>query len=223
MDKRKPIAPRGRPIAEELALLEQHRPLVMRIASGIKRKLPRNILHEDLVAAGMGGLWSAILRYTGKTEEFAWYARVRIRGAIFDELRAQDWLPRRAREAAEAASGTDAYVPPPTVVRFDEMSEWEQTRALTDISDSEATVATNERLETIQRVIDLLPERERYIVSRHYFRGDRFKDLGQEFGITVPRVSQLHTRAINRLRSYLTGAPLPPRRDSKPKRERRGG
>jgi len=45
------------------------------------------------------------------TRAFEWYVRVRIRGAILDELRAQDWLPRRARAAAEANAGTDAYVP----------------------------------------------------------------------------------------------------------------
>ncbi len=97
-------------------LLEEFTPLVRKIAGGFQRKLPRNVLREDLIAAGMSGLWDAIRRHPdGGDESFEWYVRVRIRGAILDELRAQDWLPRRARAAAEANAGTDAYVPPPSV------------------------------------------------------------------------------------------------------------
>jgi len=92
-------------------LLARYEPLVRKIAGGFQRKLPRNVLREDLIAAGMSGLWDAIRRHPdGPSESFEWYVRVRIRGAILDELRAQDWLPRRARAAAEAQSGTDAYI-----------------------------------------------------------------------------------------------------------------
>ncbi|MDF3069079.1 MAG: polymerase sigma factor for flagellar operon [Polyangiaceae bacterium] len=123
-------------------LLEEFTPLVRKIAGGFQRKLPRNVLREDLIAAGMSGLWDAIRRHPdGGDDSFEWYVRVRIRGAILDELRAQDWLPRRARAAAEAHAGTDAYIPPPSVVRIDDVSEWEQNRCLADASSSESAVA----------------------------------------------------------------------------------
>jgi len=188
-------------------LLLQYEPLVRKIAGGFQRKLPRNVLREDLIAAGMSGLWDAIRRHPdGPTDSFEWYVRVRIRGAILDELRAQDWLPRRARAAAEAASGTDAYVPPPAVVRFDDVSEWEQNRCLADSSSSEAAVAAKFAQETLAKAVEQLPERERHIVSQHYFRGVKFKDLGIELGVSEPRISQLHSRAIQRLKAIVKSA-----------------
>ncbi|HYP98564.1 MAG TPA: sigma-70 family RNA polymerase sigma factor [Polyangiaceae bacterium] len=188
-------------------LLVQYEPLVRKIAGGFQRKLPRNVLREDLIAAGMSGLWDAIRRHPdGPSESFEWYVRVRIRGAILDELRAQDWLPRRARAAAEAASGTDAYVPPPAVVRFDDVSEWEQNRCLADASSSEAAVAAKFAQETLAKAVEQLPERERHIVSQHYFRGVKFKDLGAELGVSEPRISQLHSRAIQRLKAIIKSA-----------------
>ncbi|HKY38086.1 MAG TPA: sigma-70 family RNA polymerase sigma factor [Polyangiaceae bacterium] len=188
-------------------LLEEFTPLVRKIAGGFQRKLPRNVLREDLIAAGMSGLWDAIRRHPdGGDESFEWYVRVRIRGAILDELRAQDWLPRRARAAAEANAGTDAYVPPPSVVRIDDVSEWEQNRCLADASSSESAVAAKFAQETLVKAVELLPERERHIVSSHYFRGVKFKDLGVELGVSEPRISQLHSRAIARLKELMASA-----------------
>lgn len=188
-------------------LLEEFTPLVRKIAGGFQRKLPRNVLREDLIAAGMSGLWDAIRRHPdGGDESFEWYVRVRIRGAILDELRAQDWLPRRARAAAEAHAGTDAYVPPPSVVRIDDVSEWEQNRCLADAASSESAVAAKFTQETLAKAVELLPERERHIVSSHYFRGVKFKDLGIELGVSEPRISQLHSRAIARLKELMASA-----------------
>jgi RNA polymerase sigma factor FliA len=180
------------------ALLAQYTPLVNQIAGGFMRKLPRNVLKDDIVAAGMIGLWTAIQKHDGSVEGFEWYARIRIRGSILDELRAQDWLPRRAR-AAFAASKADGH-PCPAVVRFDDVSEWEQNRMLKDAATSEAAVIAKEAQEAIFESLDTLPERERYIVAQHYFEGVKFKDLGFELGVSEPRISQLHSRAMQRLR-----------------------
>jgi RNA polymerase sigma factor for flagellar operon FliA len=189
-------------------LLEEYTPLVRKIAGGFQRKLPRNVLREDLMAAGMSGLWDAIRRH-GDTagETFEWYVRVRVRGAILDELRAQDWLPRRARAAAASASAESGeYVPPPAVVRLDDVSEWEQSRCLSDMTSSETAVAAKFTHETLAKAVQLLPERERHIVSEHYFRGVKFKDLGAELGVSEPRISQLHSRAMRRLKTLMAEA-----------------
>ena len=51
-----------------------------------------------------------------------------------------------------------------------------------------------------------VPERERRIVSMHYFRGVKFKDLGEMLGVSEPRISQLHSRAMTRLKGILESA-----------------
>jgi RNA polymerase sigma factor for flagellar operon FliA len=190
-------------------LLQQYAPLVRQIVGGFQRKLPRNVLRDDLIAAGMSGLWDAIRRQAGQYDEsFEWYVRVRIRGAILDELRAQDWLPRRARAAAAAdsqpASGVTSMAPP-SVVRLDDVSEWEQGRALSSAESSSSESAVHHKLvgEALAKAVDLLPERERHIVSMHYFKGVKFKDLGTQLGVSEPRISQLHSRAMKRLRMLI--------------------
>jgi RNA polymerase sigma factor for flagellar operon FliA len=195
-------------MSEALAaeLLTRYSSLVRQIAGGFQRRLPRSVLREDLVAAGMSGLWDAIRRHADRPgESFDWYVRVRIRGAILDELRAQDWLPRRARAAAaEANEAGDMSVTAPSVVRFDDVSEWEQNRSLTaPESNSEAAVEAKFVRENLARAVEQLPERERHIVSAHYFQGVKFKDLGAELGVSEPRISQLHSRAMQRLKSLM--------------------
>ena len=183
-------------------LLTEYAPLVRQIVGGFQRKLPRNILREDLIGAGMSGLWDAIRRQGDKRgESFEWYVRVRIRGAILDELRAQDWLPRRARANLEE-SGKGVM---PSVVRFDEISDWEKSRCLgvTDETNSEAAVHAKFTREALVQAIEQLPERERHIVAAHYFLGVKFKDLGTELGVSEPRISQLHSRAMQRLKSIM--------------------
>lgn len=188
-------------------LLAQYSPLVRQIVGGFQRKLPRNVLRDDLLAAGMSGLWDAIRRQgTERDDSFEWYVRVRIRGAILDELRAQDWLPRRARAAAaEAQAAGNTSILPPSVVRLEDVSEWEQGRALSSADTNSSESAVHQKLvgEALQRAVDQLPERERHIVSMHYFRGIKFKDLGAELGVSEPRISQLHSRAMKRLRTII--------------------
>jgi RNA polymerase sigma factor for flagellar operon FliA len=192
------------------ALITKYTGLVRQIAGGFQRKLPRNVLRDDLIAAGMSGLWDAVRKHGHEqTENFDWYVRVRIRGAILDELRAQDWLPRRARAAAaEAAEASGKRPCTPVVLRFDDVSETEQARCLTAGDSTNTEMAVEARLvkATLTRAMDQLPERERRIVSMHYFRGVKFKDLGEMLGVSEPRISQLHSRAMTRLKGILESA-----------------
>jgi len=189
-------------------LLQQYAPLVRQIVGGFQRKLPRNVLRDDLIAAGMSGLWDAIRRQDGQCDDsFEWYVRVRIRGAILDELRAQDWLPRRARAAAaEAQESGNTSMAPPSVVRLEDVSEWEQGRALSSSEGSSSESAVHQKFvgEALARAVEQLPERERHIVSMHYFKGIKFKDLGVQLGVSEPRISQLHSRAMKRLRALIS-------------------
>jgi len=79
--------------------IADHAPLVKRIAYHMMVKLPAGVDVDDLIQAGMIGLMDAIDRYQdGHGAQFETYAAQRIRGAMLDELRASDWLPRSARK-----------------------------------------------------------------------------------------------------------------------------
>ena len=85
------------------AQLKQYAPLVKRLAHHLLAKLPANVEYDDMVQAGMIGLMDAIGRYDeGLGTQFETYANQRIRGAMIDELRNNDWLPRSVRKNQRA-------------------------------------------------------------------------------------------------------------------------
>jgi RNA polymerase sigma factor for flagellar operon FliA len=80
--------------------VRQYTPLVRRIAHQMIARLPANVEYDDMVQAGMMGLMDAICRYEeSQGTQFEVYASQRVRGAMLDELRANDWLPRSARRS----------------------------------------------------------------------------------------------------------------------------
>lgn len=88
-------------------LVEQHAPLVKRIACHLINRLPANVQLEDLVQAGMIGLLEASRNYDIRQgASFETYAGIRIRGSMLDEIRKNDWAPRsvyrKSRMVAEA-------------------------------------------------------------------------------------------------------------------------
>ncbi|MCS2610274.1 RNA polymerase sigma factor FliA [Halomonas dongshanensis] len=84
-------------------LLTQYMPLVRRHALSLQVRLPASIELDDLVQAGMMGLLEALGRFdAGQGASFATFASQRIRGAMVDELRTRDWLPRSVRRSARA-------------------------------------------------------------------------------------------------------------------------
>lgn len=79
-------------------LLEEHLPLVRRQALGLQVRLPASVELDDLIQAGMIGLMDALSRYDASHgASFATFASQRIRGAMLDELRSRDWVPRSVR------------------------------------------------------------------------------------------------------------------------------
>lgn len=87
--------------ANESQLIEEHVGLVRRIGLQLVARLPANVELDDLLQAGMMGLLDAIRRYQPSDDaRFETYASTRIRGAMLDELRSQDWLPRSVRSSA---------------------------------------------------------------------------------------------------------------------------
>ncbi|HHH48732.1 MAG TPA: RNA polymerase sigma factor FliA [Gammaproteobacteria bacterium] len=90
-------------INDEIA---QHTPLVKRIAYHLMSRLPPSVQQDDLIQAGMIGLLESLRNYdASQGASFQTYARIRIRGAMLDEIRKNDWAPRsvhrKARMVAE--------------------------------------------------------------------------------------------------------------------------
>lgn len=80
-------------------MVAQHAPLVRRLALRLLARLPASVELDDLIQAGMMGLLDAVRRYQEvPTAQFETYATQRIRGAMLDELRSADWIPRGVRE-----------------------------------------------------------------------------------------------------------------------------
>lgn len=83
-------------------LVVEYAPLIRFIAQKIAARLPTSIELDDLISSGVIGLMDAIEKYDcSRDNKFKTYAEFRIRGAILDELRAQDWVPRSVREKAK--------------------------------------------------------------------------------------------------------------------------
>ncbi len=90
-------------------IIREYAPLIKFIAQKIAVRLPSNIELDDLISAGVIGLMDAIDKYDPtRDNKFKTYAEFRVRGAILDELRSQDWVPRSIRDKAKLLDRTMA-------------------------------------------------------------------------------------------------------------------
>ena len=228
-------------------LIVMYSPLVKYVAGRLGSGLPAHVDEGDLVSYGLLGLIGAIERYDPDRDiKFETYAIARIRGAIIDELRALDWVPRsvrsRAREiersiaALEAKLGrapTDeeiagkvgitvpeledslADIARSSIAALDELwsvsGEGDQVSLLDTIEDPESVrpadaLDESELREILGDSIARLPEREKLVITLYYYEELTLREIGEVLGVTESRVSQLHTKAILRLKARLAGA-----------------
>jgi RNA polymerase sigma factor for flagellar operon FliA len=101
----------GKQIVEEIEITTENReeviirysPMIKYVANRIAMRLPPHIEVDDLISVGVLGLMDAISKYdSSRGAKFKTYAEFRVRGAILDELRALDWVPRSIRQKASA-------------------------------------------------------------------------------------------------------------------------
>jgi RNA polymerase sigma factor for flagellar operon FliA len=229
-------------------LIVTYAPLVKYVAGRLGSGLPAHVDDEDLVSYGLLGLIGAIERYDPDRDvKFETYAIQRIRGAIIDELRALDWVPRSIRSRArdieraiaelEAKFGrapTDEEISKKLGISEDELNEslseisrssiaaldelWtisgtsgDQVALIDTIEDTEApdpqsSLSQTELREAIADAIARLPEREKLVVTLYYYEELTLREIGEVLGVTESRVSQLHTKAVLRLKARLSGS-----------------
>ncbi len=97
----KHYAKQGHGSPTENELIRQYLPLVKTVVGRLAMTLPAHVDPDDLHSAGLVGLLNAVRRFDPKSgASFETYARLRIRGAVFDELRRLDWVPRSIHDKA---------------------------------------------------------------------------------------------------------------------------
>jgi RNA polymerase sigma factor FliA len=228
-------------------LILTYAPLVKYVAGRLGSGLPAHVDEGDLVSYGLLGLIGAIERYEPDRDvKFETYAIARIRGAIIDELRALDWVPRsvrsRAREIERAISELEAKqgtapsdeqiagklgistdeleeslseIARSSIAALDELwtvsgSDGDQVALIDTIEDTEApdpqsSLSQTEMREALAEAIARLPEREKLVVTLYYYEELTLREIGEVLSVTESRVSQLHTKAILRLKARLAG------------------
>lgn len=188
------------------AELERRRPVAIQIARAFIRRIPPSVSGDDVEQAALIGLWDGLRRSPGQTgEAFEWFLRRRIRGAIIDELRKQDWLPRRIR-AGEAAS-LGAHV---SVVHLEDDRDqlhWAERLSVFGASVEDILLVRSQAEAALRAPMQ---PKDRRTVELLIFRGFKMRDVARELGCSEPRVSQRFSRAIDTMRLFLTGnADLP--------------
>jgi RNA polymerase sigma factor FliA len=226
-------------------LVIAYSPLVKYVAGRTAAGLPPHVEEADLISYGMVGLISAIERFDLSREiKFETYAITRIKGAIIDELRSMDWVPRsvrsRAREVERAhaklenslqRAPTDEEIAAELEITVDELNQsllaishsslvaldelWsvsdssgDQVSLMDTIEDSAApdpakALDVGDLKDRIAESIAKLPEREKLVIALYYYENLTLREIGEVLGVTESRVSQLHTKAVLRLRSRM--------------------
>ena len=167
--------------------------LVRQIAASVARRLPTHIERDELVSLGALGWVEARTRFdAARGVPFAGFAAQRIRGAILDGLRASDTLSRGERKRAKADHEPTA----PRIFSDDALV----AAAVTPEAGADGEMMQEELLEELRAALATLPERDRYIVQRHFIDEVSLKNIGAELGVTESRICQLVSRAVARLR-----------------------
>ena len=225
--------------------VKQYAPLVKYVAGKVAMGMPHNVEFDDLVGFGVFGLFDAIKKFDpDKHVKFKTYAVTRIRGAIFDELRSIDWVPRSVRQKSReiedtihrlesslgrAASDQElANEMRMTTKEFQKTMMKISGTSILSLNDVWYTGDDNDKVsivdsiespsslnpdiivekDEIKRVIiqaiTELPEKEKKVLVLYYYEDLTLKEIGKILEVTESRISQLHTKAIMRLRSKLT-------------------
>jgi len=224
--------------------IKKYAPLVKYVAGKVAIGMPHNVEFDDLVSYGNFGLLDAIEKYNPDKEvKFKTYAMTRIRGAVFDELRTIDWIPRSIRQKAKHVEKTivelenrlgrtveDEEIAHELELSIDEFhilvskisgtslvslnDIWHGNDESDELSFMETIESPSnmnpdvmvEREETKDLIIESikrLPEKEKKVIVLYYYEDLTLKEIGDVLEVTESRVSQLHTKAIMRLRGRL--------------------
>lgn len=167
------------------------RKLAYGIANNYIRRLPAQIPREDIELAALGGLWDTALRHSSVSDEvFRRQAQVRIRGAIVDELRRQDWFSRRAREQG---GGELKMLSTEAFARVDCLAGF-------SVQEDESAGDDQRRWNWVKLALLRLPRAHQRVVRR-VLGGETQREIAEDLGLTQARISQIMASAVSALRN----------------------
>jgi RNA polymerase sigma factor for flagellar operon FliA len=228
-------------------LISKYLYLVRHVAGKMAMSVPPSVEIDDLVSAGVVGLMDAIGKYDpGRDTKFETYAVARIRGAIVDDLRSLDWVPRSVRRKARMVedaynhlenelgrAANDIEISSKLNMSVDEFrsiveevvsagllslddfvgnQDGERTTRIIDLvcakdgASPSAPIEVEEMKEILAKAIMNLPDKERTVVALYYYEEMTLKEIGRTLGVSESRVSQIHTKAMLRLKGRLRSA-----------------
>lgn len=217
-------------------VVEENAALVRRVARRIARMAPGVMDIEDLFAAGIVGLLQAADSYDpAGGRPFDVYAEFRVKGAILDELRARDPLPRRTRHRVNLARRAISHT---RLLRGRDPTDDELATALgsnlaevqdlrqyidqpvhVDIDDDRVHTPSNllpsdhlaarEQVDLLREGLERLPERYRTVLGLYYDEGLNYKHIGQVMGKSEATICRQHKEGLRRLKEIVHSLPAP--------------
>ena len=222
------------------ALVIAYSPLVDYHVHRIAAGLPSSISKEELKSLGMIGLFDALWKFDPERDlKFNTYASFRIKGAILDGLRKQDWLPRSVREKTKRIESTiekleQKYLRHITAAEVAEELNLTEQEVLETLQENtianlillddhkkeqerenhvhledkktptpEQQYIKQELVGELGEALKRLSEKEQLVISFFYDQELTFTEIGQILGLSTSRISQIHSKALYKLRNVL--------------------
>lgn len=218
---------------DEQRHLVAYAPLVKRIARQLNSQVSGAMGREDMEQIGLIGLLEALRRYGTPDTGFASYAGLRVRGAILDELRRQDWRPRtvrqdshKMRDAVRALTrklGREPNDKEAAEALGISQEEWRQF-LLDDVAEEllsfdEILQEASERAHSapgpeeqfmvrrsLEQALNALPEREQRVIQMIYEFELSYKEIAAVLDLSDARVCQLNKSALAKMKAALAQA-----------------
>lgn len=216
--------------AEEQRQLLACAPLVKRIVRQLNAQVTATMSREDMEQIGLLGLLDALRRYGPPDEKFGAYAATRVRGAILDELRRQDWRPRTVRqenhrvrdevraltrrlgrEPSEAEIMVELKLSPEAYLEYQQADCAEEFASFDELvgemaelpSDLRSPEAQTVARRTVEQALGTLDQREQRVVQLYYEYELGLKEIAAVLGLTEARVCQINKGALRKMKNFL--------------------
>jgi RNA polymerase sigma factor for flagellar operon FliA len=209
-------------------LVARHAPLIARVGRRIASRTGGAVAAEDLWSAGAVGLLDAARRFDAARDVgFEQFAEHRVKGAMLDELRRMDHLPRRLRSDLDKVEGARSRLaqslgrdPEASEIAAELGIDVDEVHAVQSLAlpplgadafeglpspgpSSDDAAMRAQALRAVTGAVAGLPERLQLVLSLHYVEGLSYREIAQVLQVSEPRVCQLHGEAMKLLRATI--------------------